>query len=150
MKTFFFDKSLLVFRYCFYSEIKEFLKSSFDGNFYRVGIFMKLVHFILGALTTLYLGVAAAAVNINTATAKELEALPGIGAKKAQAIVEYREEHGGSFKSVDELKEVKGIGPKLLEKMRPEITVSNKDTHSITAKPAKKVEKSDNASSKVK
>ena len=123
---------------------------SFDGNFYRVGVFMKLVHFILGALTTLYLGVAAAAVNINTATAKELEALPGIGAKKAQAIVEYREEHGGSFKSVDELKEVKWIGSKLLEKMRPEITVSNKDTHSITAKPAKKVEKSDNDSSKVK
>ena len=111
---------------------------------------MKLVKMILGTLMTLYLGVAAAAVNINTATAKELEALPGIGAKKAQAIVEYREEHGGSFKSVDELKEVKGIGPKLLEKMRPEITVSNKDIHSITAKPAKKVEKSDNDSSKVK
>ena len=111
---------------------------------------MKIVHFILGALTTLYLGVAAATVNINTASAKELETLPGIGAKKAQAIVEYREEHGGSFKSVDELKEVKGIGPKLLEKLRPEITVSNKDAQSITVKPAKKVEKSDNDTSKVK
>ncbi len=58
-------------------------------------------------------------VNINTATAFELEALlPGIGEKKAAAIAEYRAITGG-FRSVDELIEVDGISPALLEKLRP-------------------------------
>lgn len=58
-------------------------------------------------------------VCINTASAQELcEKLPGIGAKKAEAIVEYRELVGG-FDSVDELIEVNGIGEKLLEGIRP-------------------------------
>jgi len=57
-------------------------------------------------------------VNINTATEQELDALPGVGPSTAKKIVEYRTAHNG-FSSIDELDEVKGIGPKKLEEMRP-------------------------------
>ncbi len=60
-------------------------------------------------------------VNINSATENELIALPGIGPSKARAIAEYRQQHGG-FKSVDELQEVKGIGPTTLDKLRSNLT----------------------------
>ena len=66
-----------------------------------------------------------AKVNINTATVQELTALPGIGQVKAEAIVKYREANG-SFKSVDDLTKVKGIGPKMLDKIRDEISVETK------------------------
>jgi competence protein ComEA len=72
-------------------------------------------------------------VNLNTATADELEALPGIGAKKAEAILATRKERGG-FKSVDEIVDVRGIGPAQLEKLRPHLRVSS-DAASSAAKP---------------
>ena len=56
-------------------------------------------------------------VNVNLATAIELEALPGIGSVIAQRIIEYREQHG-PFHSLNELAQVKGIGPKKLEKLK--------------------------------
>ena len=68
-------------------------------------------------------GIAFAAVNLNTATKDELVALPGIGPAKAQAILDYRKAHG-PFKSVEELKDVKGIGAKRFEKLKPELTVA--------------------------
>lgn len=61
-------------------------------------------------------------VNINTASAADLETLSGIGPAKAQAIVEHREKNG-AFKNVDDLKLVRGIGDKLLEQLRPQVTV---------------------------
>jgi competence protein ComEA len=70
-------------------------------------------------------GAEAAPVNINTASASELAALQGIGPAKAQAIVEHREKNG-QFKSVDDLKLVHGIGDKMLEQLRPQVTVDGK------------------------
>lgn len=54
-------------------------------------------------------------ISLNQANVQQLQTLNGVGEKKAQAIVEYRKKNGG-FKTVDELVNVKGIGPKLLEK----------------------------------
>ena len=61
-------------------------------------------------------------VNINTASKKELDALPGIGEVLAQRIIEYRSANG-PFRSVDDLTKVKGIGAKTLEKLKPNATV---------------------------
>ena len=61
-------------------------------------------------------------LNINTASTKELQTLPSIGPQMAQRIIQYREEHG-DFESVDALTEVKGIGEKTLEKVKPFICV---------------------------
>ena len=61
-------------------------------------------------------------LNINTASAEELETLSGIGPQMAQRIIQYREEHG-PFTSVDALTEVKGLGEKTLEKLKPFINV---------------------------
>ena len=57
-------------------------------------------------------------VSLNSATQSQLETLPGIGPKTAQAILQYRQENG-PFANVDDIINVKGIGPKKLEKMRP-------------------------------
>lgn len=61
-------------------------------------------------------------VNINTATAEELDTLPGIGPAIAQRIIEYRQTNG-PFQSIEEIKNVSGIGDKLFEKLKDLITV---------------------------
>ena len=61
-------------------------------------------------------------LNINTATAEQLDTLPGIGPVLAERIVAYREENG-PFASVEELKQVNGIGDATLEEFRNEITL---------------------------
>ena len=61
-------------------------------------------------------------VNINTASKKELDALPGIGETLAQRIIDYRTANG-PFSTVDDLTKVKGIGAKTLEKLKPYATV---------------------------
>lgn len=57
-------------------------------------------------------------VNVNTAEVNELMNLPGIGTKKAEAVIDYRKSHG-LFKGLADLGKVKGIGPKMLEKLKP-------------------------------
>jgi len=59
-----------------------------------------------------------ARVNINTAPGYELRLLPGIGPKAASAIIEYRQTHG-QFARLEDLVEIKGIGPKTVERIRP-------------------------------
>ena len=61
-------------------------------------------------------------VNINTADSGLLQTLPGIGPKTAERIIEYRET-AGRFKSIEEIQDVKGIGPKKYEKLKTLITV---------------------------
>jgi competence protein ComEA len=77
---------------------------------------------LLALALALCSGAALAAINLNTATKDELVALPGIGPAKAQAILDHRSAHG-PFKSVEELKDVKGIGAKRFEKLKGELTV---------------------------
>jgi competence protein ComEA len=63
-----------------------------------------------------------APVNLNTATQAQLESLPGIGPGAAQRILEYRQK-SGSFKKIEDLMNVKGIGEKSFLKLKPLITV---------------------------
>ncbi|MNI46213.1 ComE operon protein 1 [compost metagenome] len=59
-------------------------------------------------------------IHINSAGLNELQNIPGIGVKKAQAILDYRNQHG-AFTSINDLTKVKGIGDKMLQKMKPHI-----------------------------
>lgn len=78
----------------------------------------------LCALVALLVSTAAlAAVNLNSATKDELVALPGIGPSKAQAIIDYRTQNG-PFRSVDEIRKVRGIGEKLFQQIKPELTIA--------------------------
>lgn len=80
--------------------------------------FLTLVFALLAAIQ-----VAFAAVDINTASEAELDGLPGIGPSKAKAIVAERTRHG-PFRSVEDLKRVKGIGDKVLDKLKGQVTAS--------------------------
>ncbi len=62
-------------------------------------------------------------INLNTASAADLESLPGIGKSTAQRIVEYRQKSGG-FKKIEELMNVKGIGEKSFLKIKGRLTVA--------------------------
>jgi len=61
-------------------------------------------------------------VNINTASAADFEGLPGIGAKTALRIIEYRQKNG-PFKKIEELMNVRGLGEKNFLKLKPQLTV---------------------------
>ncbi|WP_300441002.1 helix-hairpin-helix domain-containing protein [Zoogloea sp.] len=83
---------------------------------------MKRILSFLG-LALAGINLAYAAVNINTATPGELDGVKGIGPSKAQAIVDYRSKNG-PFKSLDDLKNVKGFGEKSITKLKSELSVS--------------------------
>ena len=83
---------------------------------------MKRILSLIG-LTLASINLAFAAVNINTATPADLDGVKGIGPSKAQAIVDYRSKNG-PFKSLDDLKNVKGFGEKSITKLKSELSVS--------------------------
>jgi len=62
-------------------------------------------------------------IDINSATAKDFEKLPGIGPSIAQRIVDYRTKVG-KFKTIDDMTNVSGIGPKTLERLRTQLTIN--------------------------
>ncbi len=64
------------------------------------------------------------AVNLNAATPEQLEALPGIGPRAAQRIVEFRTKNGG-FKKVEDLMKIQGIGERSFLRLRPLVTVGS-------------------------
>lgn len=89
----------------------------------RFIVLLTVVGFILG----LFGSVALAAdeggkINVNTASAEELSALKGVGEKIAANIVQFRKENG-PYKSIDDLKQVKGVGTKILEDNAEKITL---------------------------
>ena len=101
-----------------------------------------------------FIGMAFAAVNVNTANQSELESLNGIGPVKAKAIIDYRQKNG-PFKSLEDLDKVPGIGKATLEKVKGDVTfsgattVAQADTKKADAKAAAKTEaKADTSSAK--
>jgi competence protein ComEA len=83
---------------------------------------MNKIHKSLLVLASLIAFPAFAAVNINTATQSELEAVKGVGPAKAKAIIQYREANG-NFKQLDELDNVKGFGKASIDKLKGELSV---------------------------
>ncbi|MBY0483834.1 ComEA family DNA-binding protein [Nitrosomonas sp.] len=90
--------------------------------------------FLIMALMFLFTGTAFAAVNINTASQAELEALQGIGPTKAKAIIEYREKVG-LFASIDDLEKVSGIGSGTVKQLRDVVTVEGEKSAEAPSKP---------------
>ena len=90
---------------------------------------MKRLVLLLAML--LFSAFALAAVNINTATKEELDALPGIGPVKAQAIIDYRTQNG-PFKTPEDIMKVRGIKEGEFGKLKGQISVSGASTPAAT------------------
>lgn len=107
----------------------------------------KLLLSALGLLASISMAIAA--VNINTATEQELDSLPGVGPAKAKAIIEYRKANG-NFKSVDDIKNVKGIGEKSFNDMKGQLSVSGATTTPAAAPVKDKKESAKDAAKEAK
>lgn len=90
--------------------------------------------------TAIFVSLSLASINLNTATKDELMALPGIGEAKADAIIEYRKNN--KFNSIDEIKNIKGIGDKRFEAIKDDLTLTGKtDTSDLKSVAKKEKEK---------
>ena len=85
-----------------------------------------LVLFVFSLSIPLY--AAQGVINVNTATKEELMMLPGIGEKTASSIVAYRQVNG-SFKTIDDMTKVKGMSKKKLDKLRPALVLTGRNTY---------------------
>lgn len=94
----------------------------------------KLLYILVALLAAVQL--AFAAIDINTASESDLDKLPGVGPAKAKAIVEDRQKNG-PFKSVEDLKRVKGIGDKTFDELKGQITVGGKGAAAAPKAPTK-------------
>jgi competence protein ComEA len=92
---------------------------------------------MLAAVLLAYAGAALAVVNINSASQKQLEELPGVGAAKAKAIIDYRKKNG-PFKTIEDIKKVDGIGDATYDKIKGDLVTSG-----TTTGPGKPPEKKD-------
>jgi competence protein ComEA len=82
--------------------------------------------YCLGHMSAEHLLTMGLALDVNTATAQDLEALPGVGPVLAQRIIEYRQARG-PFQKIDDLLAVHGIGRKKLAQLKPLITVASQE-----------------------
>jgi len=83
-------------------------------------------HAASGPMAVMLAPVLEGRINLNTATAEELQLLPGVGPATAAKIIAYRERY--PFKSILQIKRIKGIGPKRYEDMRPYLAVEGETT----------------------
>ncbi len=99
------------------------MKKETTGKFLKIFITMLVVSFMMNGVS--FAGKSndnQNPVNINQATVKELSSLPGIGKKRAEAIIAYREKNG-KFSTIEDIKKVEGIGKDTLERIKNHIVL---------------------------
>jgi competence protein ComEA len=89
-------------------------------------VLWRVVLFFIAFSVPLY--AAQGVINVNTAIKEEFMMLPGIGEKTASAIIEYRQVNG-SFKTIDDMTKIKGISKKKLDKLRPSLVLTGRNTY---------------------
>jgi competence protein ComEA len=116
----------------------HYLAAVIRRHFFRFHVLLAVLVFV-AATVPAKKKPPAAPVNLNTATAEQLQLVPGIGPATADKILQMRKAYG-AFKSVDDLLAIRGIGPKRLEKMRKYLTVAKPGAagKSATSPPAAK------------